>query len=406
MAKKLKIFSEIILGIASALTLGFASAISPAHACGVDGPSGYDKDGNPIYTNCAEDGVTAEPKEDLSITSGAGDEEYAEADAKIESERTVSHSFFLAGNDVISRDYVKGIHFLAGNLIEYTGSVEYGAFAGYSIKTNGTIEKDLFAAGNSIELGEDTLVGRDLYAAARTVLVKSNLAGNAFIGAERLVLENVTIDGDLNVSAADIVIKGKSSVAGTFKYNDSARIAGLDELTAGNIVTYTAPTNEVSFGRTLASQFVILLGRLLVTIVIVAVASKFSKRLLDEFSLKNSWKDLALGLGLLLGVPLACLFIMITLIGLPLGIVGLVLYGLFAYLSTSVTGGVIGELVAAKLFKKADMHIFLKYTIGIVLIELMGLIPYIGSLITGIAVCFGFGYLIHKLFRQPKPAKK
>ena len=406
MAKKLKIFSEIILGIASVLTLSFASAISPAHACGVDGPEGYDKDGNPIYTNCAKEDVKVESEDELLITSGAEDEEYAEADAKIESERNVSHSLFLAGNDIISRDYVKGIHFLAGNLVEYTGSVEYGAFAGYSIKTDGTIEKDLFAAGSSIELGEDTLIGRDLYAAAQTVLVKANLAGNAFIGAERLVLENVTIDGDLNVSAADIVIKGKSSVAGTFKYNDSARITGLDELATGDIVTYTAPTNEVSFGKSLASQFVILLGRLLVTIVIVAVASKFSKRLLEEFSLKNSWKDLALGLGLLLGVPLACLFIMITVIGLPLGIVGLVLYGLFAYLATSVTGGVVGELVATKLFKKGDMHIFLKYAIGIILIELMGLIPYIGSLITGIAVCFGFGYLIHKLFRQPKLAKK
>ncbi|MBR3319045.1 hypothetical protein IKG06_00895 [Candidatus Saccharibacteria bacterium] len=395
MAKKIKVFSEIILGIASILTLGLASAISPAHAC----------EGGPIGTNCTEADTESKSDDELLIDSDAEDDTYAEADAKIESERTVEHSLFLAGNDIISKDYVKGIHFLAGNLVEYTGSVEYGAFAGYSIKVDGAVSKDLFTAGSSIELGEDTLIGRDLYAAAQTVLIKANLAGNAFIGAERLVLENVTIDGDLNVSASDIVIKGKSSVAGTFKYNDSARITGLDELSTGDIITYTAPTNEVSFGTSLTGQFVILLGRLLVTIVIVAIASKFSKRLLDEFSAKNSWKDLALGLGLLLGIPLACLFIMITVIGLPLGIIGLVCYGLFAYLSTSVTGGVVGNLVATKLFKKEGMHIFLKYTIGIVLIELMGLIPYIGSLITGLSVCFGFGYLIHKLFRQPKPNK-
>lgn len=396
MAKKLKVFSEIILGVASVLTLSLASAISPAHACGVDGPVGYDKDGNPLYTNCAEVDIEAESDDDT----------YAEADARVESERSISHSFFLAGNDVSSKDTVKGIHFLAGNLVEFTGSAEYGAFAGNSVKINGTIEKDLFAAGSSVELGEDTLIGRDLYAAATTVLIKANLSGNAFIGGSRIVLENVTIDGDLNVEAGEIVIKGKSSVAGTFKYNDNAHITGLDDLATGDIITYAAPTNEVSFGQSLTSKLVFLLGRLLVTIVLVAIASKFAKRLLDEFSAKDSWKDLALGLGLLIGIPLASIFIMVTVIGLPLGIVGLVLYGLFAYLATSVTGGVAGNLIATKLFKKENLHIFLKYVIGIVLIELMGLIPYIGSLITGIAICFGFGYLVHKLFRQPKPAKK
>ena len=388
MARKFKVFSEIVLGIASVLTLSFASAISPAHAC----------EGGAVGTNCSEDTISEvelENEEDL----------YTESDAKIDSERNISHSFFLAGNDVLSNDHVEGIHFLAGNLVEFTGSVEYGAFAGNSLKVNGTIDKDLFIAGSAIELGEDTLIGRDLYAAAGTVLVKANLAGNAFIGGERIVLENVTIDGDLNVEASDIVIKGKSSVAGTFKYNDSARITGLDDLATGDTVTYTAPTNEVSFGKSLASKFVFLLGRILVTIIIVAISCKFAKRLLEEFSARKSWKDLALGLGLLLGIPLACIFVMITVIGLPLGIVGIVFYGLFAYFSTSVTGGVIGEQIASKLFKKKDMHIFLKYTIGITLVELLGLIPYIGSLITGVAVCFGFGYLVHKIFRQPKVAK-
>ena len=409
MAKKFKLFSEIILGIAAALTLSLASAISPAHACGSDGPVGYDKDGNPIYTNCGEEAVEVDEddeKVDTLISPKAEIDTYSESGATIESEHSVEHSFLLAGNDVKSSDDVKGIHFLAGNLVEFTGIAEYGVFAGNSLKINGNIKEDLFIAGNAIELGEDTLIGRDLFAAATTVLIKANLAGNAFVGGNRIVLENVTIDGDLTVEASDIVIKGRSSVAGTFKYNDTARITGLEDLATGEIVTYAAPTNEISFGESVTTKIILVLGRLLVTIVLIAIASKFAKRLIDEFSVVNCWKDLALGLGLLLGVPLASIFIMITVIGLPLGVIGIIVYGLFAYLSTSVTGGVIGNIVASKVFKKENMHIFLKYTIGIVIVQLLGLIPYIGSLFTGIAVCFGFGYLIHKLFRQPKPAKK
>ena len=409
MAKKLKLFSEIILGIAAALTLSLASAISPAHACGSDGPVGYDKDGNPIYTNCGDEALEEgddNKKADALIAPKTENDTYSESGATIESERVVDHTFLLAGNDVKSNTDIKGIHFLAGNLVEFTGIAEYGAFAGNSLKINGNIKKDLFVAGSAIELGEDTLIGRDLFAAATTVLIKANLAGNAFVGGNRVVLENVTIDGNLTVEASDIVIKGRSSIAGTFKYNDTARITGLEDLATGEIVTYAAPTNEISFGESATMKIILLLGRLLVTIVLVAIASKFAKRLVDEFSVVNSWKDLALGLGLLLGIPLASIFIMITVIGLPLGIIGIIIYGLFAYLSTSVTGGVIGNVIAVKVFKKENMHIFLKYVVGIMLVQLLGLIPYVGPLFTGVATCFGFGYLIHKIFRQPKPAKK
>ena len=182
---------------------------------------------------------------------------------------------------------------------------------------------------------------------------------------------------------------------------------GLYGLSAGQTVTYTGTKNSaITFNLDYVDRLVFLLGRLLVTIVAVALCAKFSKRLLAEFDLKNSWKDLALGLVLLVVVPLVSIFVMVTIIGLPLGFIGLAVYILFAYLANSVTGGVLGHLLAEKLFKQPKMHIFLQYALGIVLIELLTLIPYVGSLIGAISVCFGFGYLAHKLFRQPAKAKK
>ncbi len=389
MAKKFKIFSEILLGAASALTLGYATTISPAHACEGD-TSGQ--------TNCADEVLVISPAPE-------SDDIYADAGAEVKSERNVSHSFFLAGNDVSSSDHVNGINFLAGNLVEFTGSADYGAFAGNSLKVNGQIKNDLFIAGNAIELGEDTTIGRDLYAAATTVLIKSNLYGNAFVGAERLVLENVTIDGNLNVEATNIVIKGKAAISGAFTYNDNAQITGLENLAAGETATYAGHTTEVSFGTSLTTKLVFLLGRLLVTIIFVAVAGKFSRRLLDEFNPKTCWKDLALGLGLLLAVPIAAIFVMITFIGLPLGIISLATYIFFAYMASSVTGGVVGNLLAKHLFKNEKLHIFLKYTIGIIVLQLLGLIPIVGGLISAISTCFGFGYLVKMIFKRERAGR-
>ncbi|MBR3320213.1 hypothetical protein IKG20_02820, partial [Candidatus Saccharibacteria bacterium] len=215
-----------------------------------------------------------------------------------------------------------------------------------------------------------------------------------------------TIDGNVNAAFNEIVIKGKVSISGTFKYNNTANITGMENLSAGSTETYVSETREVSFATSLKSKLISLLGRLLVTIVFIAIAGKFTKRLITEFNLKSSWKYLGLGLALLIGVPLAAVFVMVTIIGLPLGLIGVGAYILFAYIATSVTGLIVGDKLAKHLFKKEKMHPFLKATIGITLLTLLGLIPYVGSLIGAISACFGFGYLVRKIFRQPKAAKK
>lgn len=389
MAKKLKFFSELVLGFASALTLSYAASISPAHACVGSNLSAYDAEGNLVVSNCAEDESV---------------EGYGDAGATISSEATFPHSRFLAGNEVYSNDSVDGLGLSAGNLVRLEGSYEYAAAAGNSVVFSGSVKRDLFLAGNALEITEGASVGRDVFAGANSVLIKANLNGNVFASGNRLVLENVTIDGNLTVDFDQIVVKGKVAISGTLRYNDNVEITGVENLTAETVETYpsVSSTRATSYGATVMNKFLFLLARLLVTIILLTLCEKFAKRLLSEFCLKTSWKYLALGLALLVAVPLASLFVMVTVVGLPLGLVTLGFYLLFAYLGTSVTGGVLGNVLAAKLFKKEKMHLFLKSTLGIVLLELLSLIPVVGGLITAVSTCFGFGYLTRKIFRQTK----
>lgn len=385
------------------VALGFSL---PATACG-------DSD----ETNCAEaldSAVTAEEtaKETPEDSADADtSEKYFFANAEVKSASTVLHSLLLAGNSVSSSDHVKGLALLAGNLVSSSGYSDYSLLAGNSITVSGEVKNDLFVAGNAITLDESANIGRDVFAVGSTILIKSNLYGNVFAAGSRLVLENVTIDGDLTTSAEEIVIKGKSSVAGTFSYNDTAVVTGLDDLATGETKTYAgATTSTASFGNKLLNKFLFLLGRIVVTIVLLALFANFGKKLLEPVSASGTWKRVGLGLGVLLLVPLACIFAVMTFVGLPLGIIALVFYGLFAYFSTSVTGGVVGNLLAEKLLKKPDLHIYTKYALGITLISLASLIPTVGSIFSAVAVCFGVGHLARTAFRKPaklaKTAKK
>ena len=402
------------------LALLLATTLSPASvfACG---EGSTDKNGVALDGECAEeiegdpDSSEMESIEELpSLISGldtpAGpeadeSETYAAAGGTVSSARNLAHSLFLAGNSVLSNDSVDGISFIAGNVVEFSGSSEYAFLAGNSVKISGAVDSDLFAAGNTVEIDEDASVGRDIFVAGSSVIVRSMLYGNAFIAGDRVVLENVTVDGDLNISADEIVIKGQSSVAGIFKYNDNAVITGREDLEASRVDAYAGSTSSQSsesvasrFAAALSHFLVKLLGLILVMIVLISLAPKFMKKLLDSFHWKTSWKFLGLGLGLIIVTPLACIFVLCTVIGIPLAALTLGLYFSFICLSQGITGGILGNELATRLLKQPKMNIYLKYIIGISLIRLVACIPVLGGLVAAVSTCFGFGYLAKRLF--------
>lgn len=406
MAKKSTIICQFCLAVFTVLTLGYAANYTPVYACG-------EANGETAVDNCEEASKDKPMLIAEDLTEDSSDDYYFGAATNINSDVDVDHSLFLAGNEVSSNDRINGLGFIAGNLVRFSGKADYGFLAGSSVNVSGEVKKDLFAAGSTVEITDSASIGRDVFVAGETVLVKTNLSGNAFIGGNRVVLENITIDGNTTIEAEEIVVKGRVAIAGKLKHNEDARISGSENLSYGSlektsaIETSSAHRPVNSFLTKIKTTLFFLVGRIVVTIILVAVASKFSKKMLDNFELKNSWKDLALGLGLIIGLPLAIIFVCITLIGLPLGLVTLTFYGLAIYFAKSVTGGVVGDVLAKKLFKKDKMNILAKYTIGTILVVLLGLLPYIGGLISAVAVCFGFGYLIHNLFRkETKPAKQ
>ena len=380
MAKNLKIFSQLCLGVATALTLSFAVSHKPAYACSQGAEDG---------TNC-----TSYIEEEVTF-----EESYAFSDDNLNADVTTDHSVFLAGNEVSASNHTEGVSFVAGNLVDFSGSTEYGFFAGNSVKVAGSVQKDLFLAGNAVELTEDALLGRDLFAAGKTVLIKTNLPNNVFATGSRLVLEDVTIDGDLNVAFDEIIIKGKSSIAGKFIYNDSAQITGFDNLAYGATETFTNAGNNINLTTSLKTKILFLLSRLLLTIILIAIAPKFTKKLLENFKAKESWKDFLLGLGLLLGVPLAAIFIAITLIGLPLSITLIGVYIFLIYIAHSITGGIFGDIFIKKVLKK-KIHVFAEFTIGTTVVVLLTMIPVVGTLISILSIFFGMGYFARMLARK------
>ncbi|MFC1956386.1 hypothetical protein ACFLWZ_07745, partial [Chloroflexota bacterium] len=106
---------------------------------------------------------------------------------------------------------------------------------------------------------------------------------------------------------------------------------------------------------------------------------------------------LSLGWGaiLLFATPIAAIVAFITVVGVPVGVIGLALYGIAIYLSQIAVGLFIGYWIISS-FGKVDSRGVLvgAFTLGFVILTLIKLIPFVGFPIWLATVLFGIGAMI------------
>jgi cytoskeletal protein CcmA (bactofilin family) len=301
----------------------------------------------------------------------------------------INHSVFIADNTINNEENVNGLAFLAGNNVNINGTYSYGMFAGNNVDIKGTINNDLFVAGNNVAIEQASMIERDLYAAGNTVSLSANLTGNAFMAGEEVTLNNITIDGDLNVSTSKLVITGNVIVNGTLSYSENTEIVNQDSLKAANVVISKATEKEVT---NKVSSITMNLAMLLVLgLVMTLVFPKLFKKINDENDPKDIFITTLKGIAYLICVPIIFIILLCTVMGLELGFVLISIYVITLLLSIVATSAILGNYLLKKLFKMDNLY--LAVTLGIIIFTLINLIPYIGPIVYFIAFAYGIGIL-------------
>ncbi len=94
------------------------------------------------------------------------------------------------------------------------------------------------------------------------------------------------------------------------------------------------------------------------------------------------------GLAMTIGLPIVSVLLLLTLVGIPLGLIGLLslalLYGL---------GYAVSALVLGRRLIKEPSGVVLAFVVGLLILRVIDLIPGIGNLVTFAATVFGLGAL-------------
>jgi cytoskeletal protein CcmA (bactofilin family) len=270
-----------------------------------------------------------------------------------------------------------------GDLTAFTGNVyvdgevngNLQAFSG-NVRINGTVTGDVSAAGGNVVLAREGRVGGQFEAGAGNVVIDGEIGEDARLGAS-----SITVGPTASVGG-DLAYDGNLTLSETAQIGSEVRQE--DDLGPG--VQGPLMPNWVGWAYGL-------LANLLLGAVALLIFPAFSTRLSDRVA-SDPLRSGGVGLLLLVGIPVLLVVLFISLIGIPLGLIGMLVYGLVLWL-----GYVYGSFaIGSWLLSLADAeNRWLALFVGLLAVSLVGLVPILGGLVEFAVLLLGLGALAHGL---------
>ncbi len=356
----------------------------------------------------------------------------------------------IAGNAYVAAGEVFIDSTIAGDLIGAVGSIQIqasirkdilltcgkinlAAEAGEDVRILGgniviskPVKGDLLIAGGEVLITDEAIIGGNIIVAGGNVTVNGTVNGDVHVAGGEVQLTGKVV-GDLSAHTGILSLLG--SVDGSSKIVSQELLIG-GEAHFGKEVRYWTKGGKVDFGTSLDSTATatydnnlrpgyanvdwekgikagfkafmvlrILSGILLIGLLLAVFSRFFAAR--AGLVRKHAGRSLARGLTLLCALPVLSGFAMITVIGIPLGIIGFSAFTVFALSAGAVTAIVAAyEWAQRKNISLSSGKIFLIALCIFLLLRLIGLIPVVGNLANFILSAIAIGHVFRRYTQE------
>lgn len=203
------------------------------------------------------------------------------------------------------------------------------------------------------------------------------------------VLVSGTIDGDLFTASGTARLLPTARVSGDVEYGDEHPQIALDARVDGDVAKQDWP--DVGGLFSLVGGIVVWLAISISALLLGALLLLIAPRAADALETRSQEKigpTIAIGVAILIALPLAAFLAAITVFGLPLAFgIGLSLLplGAVAY--------VIAAYVLGRRIVKPPRHRMLSFLAGLAILRLAALVPFLGLLVGLAALILGLGLI-------------
>lgn len=329
---------------------------------------------------------------------------YASA-AQIYTDDSVTLSAPLAENVYIAWGQISTSNTLTGDLVAWGGMIDIHSevhgdlliggwqisitwpvkgdvrVTGGSITISSLIDGDCVVTGGNVILTAGAQIRGDLIVWAGTMVLNGVVEKNARIGVGELTFGG-KINGNTQLAVGEFRNpSGSGSIGGNLAYTADHTLPELERLTQGEKTFTQMDTPEVNkkafLGLITGYVLLKILGIFIFSVILIFGFPKFWRETAVILE-KHPWKSLLTGLILLVLVPVVAIILMITVIGIPVGLFSLVFYAFMLWLCNLINVSVLSTWIY-EIFSVKPLYQKLLVALGWSI--LFGIVPILGFIV-------------------------
>ncbi|OGF20564.1 hypothetical protein A2316_00430 [Candidatus Falkowbacteria bacterium RIFOXYB2_FULL_38_15] len=335
----------------------------------------------------------------------------------------ISENLYVAGSDVSVEGAIEGDLLAVGGVVTVSGPISGDVIvaggtinilsdikgdlrvAGGTITVGGRVEGEVIVAGGNLRVASGAIFQKDVVLVGGNIVVDGMIKGNLTVRGGDLTINGI-VEKDVSAKMSGKVrLENKSAIGGGLKYSSTneAEIGG--EVKIGGTIVYDKIIEGVKenvenakiamvFGALLKILVVLVVG-----LILYFIFRKDTEKMVEE-ALERPGRKFIIGFVVLVTLPIAAVISFVSVVGAPLGMTAVFLYGAFMVQGVIYAGIVFGSMLHKLIFKKGEIVSWKTVTVGILLLGFIKWIPILGWLIGFVFFLIAFGSLLELMLNR------
>lgn len=352
-----------------------------------------------IFSPCAL-AFNLQAGDEVFVTKDISDDTYA-AGGMVQVDADINGDLLIGGGKILINGNVSQDLSVGGGDIVVAGEVADDVrIGGGNVQLSGIIKDDLFVGGGNVDITDTAFVGGDLVVGGGNLVLNGDIQGSVIAGLGSIVI-NGKVMGNVILHNADKITFGpKGKVMGDLTYRSPREYKFTKDQVEGDITYKPSDWPEANeFKKELPGfmvafmagfQMYALLSLLFFGLFLLWIYRYFPLHVAAH-ALESPLRDLGVGFIVLLLGPVIALIMMITLVGLPLGLLVLGLWMALICIAKVIAAAIIGAKIVRIDQKSSFLRMYGSFASGALIFVLLGLIPVFGWLIKVFLILMAIG---------------
>ena len=316
----------------------------------------------------------------------------------------IDGDLYCAGENVSISGTVNGDIICAAQTLNFTGTTTGDIrLGGQTVTVGGTVDGSATIAGQTITLESQGSIGRDATFAGQNTIIRGEVLRDISVGSETLLLDSIVgrnVTADVNY----LKLEAATKVAGVFNYTSPQTFTKVDGASIAGAVNYTERaegnnSNAAAFDP--AGVMIMILMLITSAIMFALVFPQVLNRVTRNSASSPSRALLSVLVGFIAGIvtPVVIVLLMVTVLGIPFGLVVLLAWSLIV-----ASSGVFAAYYIGRVVWPSQGSIILATLIGALLISVLLFIPILNIVVFVLCVSYGSGAILRHLqqyFKAP-----